>query len=243
MERVNRHGFVEVSHLSKILNISPTTLRRDLQKLEERKLLIRTYGGAISNEESKARYSFARAEVEHKEEKRKIGVVAANMIKEGDTVILGPGTTTMEIARNVKDKQKLVMITDSIDIAYELEGNSNITVILTGGVLREESHSLVGHVVEQVLGQMYADKLFLPVAGITISEGATNLDMFTVSVKKAMISTAREVIVVADSSKIGKRNLVPLTPLSAINKIITDDNAPPKEIEAFQRKGIEVIVC
>jgi len=206
-------------------------------------MLVRIYGGAISNDESKARYSFSLAKIGYQEEKRRIGVVAANMIKEGDTVILGPGTTTIEIARNLKDKQKLVIITDSIDIAYELEGSSNITVILTGGVLRGESHSLVGHVAEQVLGEMYADKLFLPIAGITASEGAANLDMFTISIKRVMISVVKEVIVVADSSKIGKRNLIPLTPLSTINKIITDDNAPPKEIEVFRRKGIEVIVC
>jgi DeoR family transcriptional regulator of aga operon len=240
LQNINNNGSASVEELVKRFGVSSVTIRNDLNYLEERGFIHRTYGGAMtrdfvafdSTQKEKAKH--------HVEEKKRIGAAAADLIFDGDSIILDSGTTTLAIARNIKTRKNLTVMTNAINIAVELAGIAGITVMLTGGTLREKSFSLVGPHAESVLKEFYFDKLFLGVDGFDIHFGLTTPNLLEAQLNRMMVDYAKEVIVVVDSSKFRRRSLSVISTLERIHKVITDKKIPQDCLAALRDRSIEV---
>ena len=226
LELLEKHGQVAVPDLSKRFKTSEVTIRNDLKALHERGLIRRAHGGAVKAATVSMDPSLkVKAEL-HADEKRRIGAAAADMINDGDSIILDSGTTTQQIARQIKHKKDLKVITNGLNIAMELFGAKDIQLIFLGGVIRQNSLSAVGHFAEDILAQLSADKLFLAVDACDLDFGLSTPNVEESQVNQVMARIAREKILVADSSKFGKRSLSRIVPLSDIDVIVTDRGLP-----------------
>jgi DeoR/GlpR family transcriptional regulator of sugar metabolism len=179
--------------------------------------------------------------MEHTEEKDRIGQVAAQLVLDGETIFLGSGTTTQAVARHLENKRNLTVITNALNIANQLADNPNITVIITGGVLRHSEFSMIGHIVEQTLKELRADKAIISMHAVSIEEGLTNDNLLETITDRVIIHFAREVILVADHSKFGRATTGIIAPITAVHKIITDDQTPQEMIQQVCDLGITVI--
>lgn len=240
---LDTNGQVDVQQLSDLFKVSCVTIRNDLAYLENKNLLYRTRGGAIRQTKIAIDLALSEKARKNQEQKRKISLKAIELIHEGDTIILDSGTTTMEIARQLKNFQSLTVITNALPIATELAGHQGIEIIMPGGVLREKSFSLVGSQAERNLRDFYCDKLFLGVDGIDTTAGVYTPSVAEAQVNRIMVEIAREAIVVTDSSKFGKRSLAFIVPLDKIQRVITDEGIPEKDKQNLLAQNIEVIIA
>lgn len=240
---LKEHKAASIGLLAEIFKTSLNTIRRDLKGLEEEGLIKCVYGGAILNDNSSLdRPLIARRQEAH-EEKIRIAYKAVELIKNGDTIILDAGTTTEEIAKVLKEKRlNITVITNALNISQVLIEEPNITVTLCGGILMDKTYSLIGFAAEQFFQGIHADKLFLSAGGVSIEGGLTNPNIFEIPVKKAMIKSAREVILVAHSAKFGRDTLVSFAPLDSVDKLITDNKISPQLRAELEDRGLEVIV-
>lgn len=243
IREIRQNGIVRVSDLSELFDVSQNTIRRDLQKLEKEGLIKRTHGGAVVDGFYDIDLPFAIREDKYREEKQRIGKRAAEMIEDGETIILDAGTTVAQIARNIKNKRHLTMITNAVNVALELANCRDIVTILTGGIIREITNCLVGFPAEKFLNETHVDKTFLAAGGITINEGLTNPNPFEVQVKKAMIKAAREVILAVTHNKFSVKALAPIAPVRVVHKIVTGNEVSQREIDTFQRRDIQIILA
>ncbi len=163
LELIGERGKVEVGELSRLFQISEVTIRTDLKNLHKRGLVRRAHGGAVRVETVSVDASLQVKAALHADEKQRIGAAAAALIKDGDSVILDSGTTTQHIAKQIKDRKDLTVITNGINVAMELLGAKDVRLVLLGGMVRQNSYSAVGHFAEDMLRQLSADKLFLAV--------------------------------------------------------------------------------
>ncbi|MGQ9632417.1 MAG: DeoR/GlpR family DNA-binding transcription regulator [bacterium] len=241
VQLLDKAGAVKTTELCEKLKVSDMTIRRDLERLEKEGLLKRVHGGAIINKEALSTSLDARMAL-HQKEKESIGTKAAEMIEDGDTIILDSGSTTLQIARRIGNNRNLNVVTNAINVAAELANKRGINVILTGGILRDVTLSLVGSIAEHTLKEFKVNKTFLAMEGVSVEAGLTN-SLMEVPIKRIMIQMAKEVILVADHSKIGKVVFAYVAPITAVHKFITDSGASPDDIKAIQAKGIEVIIA
>jgi len=235
------NGVVTVTELGELLGVSGMTIRRDLDALEEMVLLRRIHGGAVSYQRVIDEKPFRQRGGEFNREKETIGRLAAHLIRDGERIILDAGTTTLQVARNLAGKKDLTAVTNALPVAEELCHRLQVSTILLGGMLKQKERCTVGPTVVEALSRLSVDKLFLSAAGFSVDRGATDPDLWEVEVKRAMIRAAREVILVADSSKWGTVNLVQIAPLNAIHKIVTDDHVPAAVVEEIEAEGVEVV--
>lgn len=236
---LQRDGRVLVSSIAEHFAVSSVTARNDLLVLHKRGLLQRVHGGAIAPGFAAEDRALREKTALHSREKAAIAQAAARLVQPRETIILDSGSTTTEVARVLRTISPLTVITNAVNIASELVG-SPIDVVLSGGSLRENAFSLVGPIAEETLAQFNADRLFLGVDGIDATHGITTPNMLESKVNRVMISIAREVVVVTDSSKFGRRSLCQIAPLRAVHRIITDRGAPPSELKRLRDAGIEV---
>ena len=239
---INQNGRVSVEELSKQFKVSAVTIRNDLNFLEEKGLVHRAYGGALTRDTVAFDTAINEKQKLHAEDKKRIGKAAAEMIHDGDSIILDSGTTTMEIAKNLRGKKDITVITNAINIATELAGMSDISLIMTGGTLRETSFSLVGPHAESVLKEFYFDTCFLGVDGFDIKFGLTTPNLLEARLNRLMVERARETIAVMDSSKFTHQSLSLIVELDKIQKIITDTNISQDCLAALREMNIEVIL-
>jgi DeoR family transcriptional regulator, fructose operon transcriptional repressor len=239
-ELLKNKSSIKVNELSNIFNVSESTIRRDLQEMEEKGLLTRTHGGAVSAEKTNFELSFKEKADKRYAEKLNIGKIAAAMIEDGDTIILDSGTTTLQVARYIKAKN-ITVITNSIDIASELSTRSDIELIVTGGVLRITTRAMVGQITEGALKNFRVDKAFIGSNGISMEEGITTPNIMEAHSKKEMIKAASKVIIVADSSKFNQVSLAVICPVKAVNLIITSSNLNEEVIKEYKEAGVEII--
>ncbi len=230
-----------VNEISEMFRVSSVTIRKDLEVLEKRGMLNRVHGGAIKNHSSVMDLALNEKEQIHTKEKIKIAKSAEQFIEERDVIILDSGSTTTQLARLLKFKKDLTVITNAVNIATEL-ASGEVSVILTGGILREKSFSLVGPMAEDSLKKYTADKLFLGVDGIDFRFGLTTPNLQEAKVNQMMMEAAEEVIVLADSSKFGRRSIGVINKVKAIDKLITDSRLSAEDQEKLASLGIEVIV-
>jgi DeoR family transcriptional regulator of aga operon len=235
---VQKDGRVLVSELAQRLRISQITIRKDLEYLQSRGLVQRTHGGALPPQSGTlSDPSFPEKQDRNSEQKRRIAAAAAEMVEEGQCIILDSGTTTMRIAQALKRFAQLTVVTNAINIAAELT-TTDFDVILTGGTLRKNSHSLVGPLAEDLLAEMHADILFLGVDGFDAESGVTTPNVQESRVNRAMVKCAKRVIVVCDSTKFSRRSFSRIVPTSAIHHVITDRAAPDSVCEALRNQNI-----
>jgi len=242
LELMHRDGRVLVKDLARHFKISQITIRKDLEILDTQGAVQRTHGGALPVQAGALLDPTLREKEKlHRKEKLRIAEAAAKMVEEGQSVLLDSGTTTTAIARALKDASRLTVITNSINIAAELAG-THVEVILTGGMLRKNSFSLVGPLAEQTLRQLSADILFLGVDGFDTRAGLFTPNLLEAQVNRAMIEISRRTIAVCDSSKFGRRSLCNIMPVSAVHEIITDNLIPKSDLRALKEAGIKVTV-
>jgi DeoR family transcriptional regulator, aga operon transcriptional repressor len=235
---------ITVGELSKRFRVSKITIRSDLKVLEAKGRLVRTHGGALILTDEKHDLPFEVKETRNREEKFLIGKAAADLINDGQTIILDSGTTTMEIARHIKDKSFsfLTVITNALNIAMEISRVPNLQVIMISGTMRKTLYSFVGPLAEDVLNQFNADCLFLAVDGVDIRNGMSTPDILEARYKKKMIDVSKRVILVADSSKFGKRNLSFIAPIEKADIFITDSKIRNSDLEELKNRGVEMII-
>lgn len=226
VEMVSRNGKVTVAELCEALAVSQVTIRRDLERLEEEKLLLRTHGGAIAPERqlplAVQEKSFSEKEEAYVREKERIAEAASQLVSDDEAILLTPGTTNMFLARKLIGKKRLTVVTNAANIAMQIGHQADWNVILTGGKMRQKSFALVGPMAESSLSKVKVDKLFLGVDGWDPQAGLTTPNLEEASVNRQMISIARQVILVADHSKFGRVCFAQIAGLESVHTIITD---------------------
>ena len=245
LRQLRMAGKVSVEDLAERIGVSTSTVRRDLQDLEYRGLLRRTHGGAIIVENffyEPFRHvsSFHLQEQQMQEEKRRIGLVAAELIGNGETISLCAGTTTTQVARSMRHRAGIKIITNSVNIALELSNRSDLQVVLTGGLLSGEWFALVGPSAIQQVSEYFVDKVFVGVDGIDAERGITDDDPAEAAVHHAMLAQARQKIVVADHTKLGKVETSLVWPLKGLDVLVTDAEASEDSLAPFRERGIDV---
>ncbi|MDP9158620.1 MAG: transcriptional repressor AgaR [Acidobacteriota bacterium] len=240
LDVLNRVGRVVVSDLAQQFEASQVTIRKDLDALYARGLIDRTHGGALPARGGAFKdLTLREKEKLYSKEKLHIAAAAISKVKEGQVIILDSGTTTTAIARALRNFRQLTVITNAVNIAVELAGTT-IEVILTGGMLRKNSFSLVGSIAEDVLRHLNADILFLGVDGIDVTYGLSTPNLPEAKVNRVMSEAAKRTVVVCDSSKFGRRSLSHILPLSAFQEVITDRGVSKSDLRALKKAGIEV---
>jgi DeoR family transcriptional regulator of aga operon len=232
-------GSVEVAELASRFAVSAATIRRDLELLEEQRLLARTHGGAVTMGvlyELPLRYKGAR----HQDETRRIALAAAASIADGMSVGLTGGTTCTELARELVDRERLTVVTNALNIASELAVRPNLKLVVTGGTARPESYELVGPLAEQSLSGLHLDLVVIGVDGIDAQAGCTTHQEVEAHTDLALIERAERVIVVADSSKIGNIAFAQICPVARIDALITDRGANVRSLRALRDAGVTV---
>jgi DeoR family transcriptional regulator, aga operon transcriptional repressor len=241
LERLSSDGSVSVVDIATALEVSTATIRRDLRLLEEQHLLGRTHGGAVPQGvlyELPLRYKSTR----QPEQKLRIAREAATRVLEGWAIGLTGGTTTTEVARALVDRARLTVVTNALNIASELAVRPNLKLVVTGGVARPESYELVGPIAEASLQGLNLDVVFLAVDGISPDAGLTTHHEIEAGTNRALMERARRVIVVADSSKIGRVTFARICDLAGVDELITDDGADREAIAAVEAGGVPVTI-
>lgn len=239
LEELSSDGTVGVTELVGSLGVSAATVRRDLELLEQQKLLARTHGGAVAQGvlyELPLRYKSAR----HQDEKRRIATAAARLVEDGAAIGLTGGTTTTEVARAVIERERLTVVTNALNIASELAIRPNLKLVVTGGYARTESYELVGPLAEQSLAGLNLDVVFLGTDGISAEAGLTTHHEVEAHTDLALIDRARRVVVVADSSKIGRVAFAQICRVERVHALITDADADPRLVAGLREAGVEV---
>lgn len=238
---VQKQGAIRVTTLCQELNVSAVTIRNDLIELEKQGVLARSHGGAIMTGSSRLGYErpFHEQQEHFAAEKERIGRYAANLVTDGDIIILDVGTTTTQVARHLPAECHVTVVTNSLNIALELERFPKVTVLVIGGTLRPLQHSLVNPYATLLLSQVHADKLFLGCNGISAQAGVTNANLQEAEVKQAMLKAAKQVIVVADGSKVGGVAAAHIANLTDIDLLVTDKKANPQELAKIGKEGIQ----
>lgn len=240
MEMLEEKNRVKVSELTEHFSVSESTIRRDLQDMEEKGMLARTHGGAVKNPKANLEPSFQEKEVSHQGDKAIIGQLAASLIKDGDSIVIDAGTTTLELAKHIQAKD-ITAITNSMDVAKILSEKEGVEVILTGGLFRNNTRSMVGPVCEQTLRQFRPDKAFLGMNGIALKDGLTTPNLLEAATKSAMLYSAKKVYVLADPSKFGKVNLSVVAPVKDVSAIVTTSSLGQEIMTAYKENGIKLI--
>lgn len=240
--RVN--GKVSVPELVEHFNVSPATIRNDLRDLVHQGLIKRTHGGAIPVNTFKAGFELdsAHKEVTNLLQKQIIAKEANQYIDEGDIILLDTGSTTMELAKLLKDRQNIMIIVNDIEIARVLEDSEN-QVVLIGGNLRKKFHCTVGPLATKMLSSLNVDKVFLGTNAFSLEKGCTTPDINQAEVKQLMIDISNRIYLLCDSSKIGKHSFVQFSSVQDIDMLITDTDTESSVVDELDSQGVEVIIA
>ena len=243
---LQKSGRVSVDSLSEQMDVSVVTIRRDLDALEQKGLLQRTHGGAVSIEplfyEPFRRDQSFMAQVERAaEEKRRIGRAAAALITPGETIALTPGTTTTEVIRGLPMNYNITVVTNTVNVAMELSKRKDVYVFVTGGHLHGEWFSLVGSAALKSLENMLINTMFIGADGMDANWGASCFNADEAELNSTMMRLSRRRVAVVDSEKLGVVANWRICKASELNILVTDTKATDSEIEPFQKLGVEVM--
>jgi DeoR/GlpR family transcriptional regulator of sugar metabolism len=242
LDRLRTAGNVLVADLASDLATSEMTIRRDLRLLESEGLVRRVHGGALLVPSRAYEPTFREKSRQFVEEKRRIGAAAAAMVEPGDTIILSPGTTTMELARHLSIARNVTVITSAVNIAAELASYPEIDVIVTGGHMRGTTYALVGSLAEETMRGLHVNKLFLGGNGLTVEHGLTTPDLSVATTDRALLHSAERTIVTVDHSKIGRTSMCQTAAIEQIHVLVTDSGIGAEQRRVFERAGLEVVV-
>ncbi|MGH9613094.1 MAG: transcriptional repressor AgaR [Bryobacteraceae bacterium] len=244
VQRIEQQGRVTVVALAKRFGVSAVTIRSDLEVLSNRRLLVRSHGGAFRPVDEHHEFPLNVKRSIHHAEKVRIGRAAAALVRPHQTVTLDSGTTTPEVAASLRKRglEAVTVITHALNVAVELVEAPNISLIMIGGVLRRVSRSFVGPQAERMIRELHADHFFLAVDGLDLETGLSTPDVLEAQLNALMMTGAREVTVVTDASKIGRRSLSVIAEVRAAHRIVTDDRISRENLQALRGLGVEVIV-
>jgi DeoR family fructose operon transcriptional repressor len=231
---------VRVGELSHNFGISESTVRRDLQEMEDAGLIQRTHGGAILAQ-SGYELTFQEKGVRLLAEKQKIAKCAANLVEDGESVLLDAGTTTLEIARALQGK-RITVATNSIEVAQIFAEDADVEVLVLGGTWRKSTRSLVGYLTNETLRRIHFDKVFLAANGVEANLGVTTPNSMEAETKRHMVQAGKQIILVVDHSKIGQKGLYKICGLDEVDLLITDNQIDAAELEIL-RNNTQVIVA
>lgn len=231
---------VLVSELAVHYGVTEETIRRDLEKLEKDGYATKTYGGAIWGNSTKTDLSYTIRNKTNVEAKNAIADIAALLIEDGDHLMLDDSSTSLYVARKLKEKKNLTVITNSVELIVEFANMENWTIISTGGTLKPDSLALIGPLPSQMLSSYHVDKVILSCKGIDAKAGITDSSEYHAQTKQAMIRSAKKRILVLDGTKFDKISFVEIAPLDQVDVIITNAKPSGEWMDHFRRKGIEV---
>ena len=240
-----KNGKISVGELAEILEVSVATVRRDLAALQKTGGLRRTHGGAISLEpllyEPFRHDATFQGQIEKQtEEKRRIGIAAAALIEDGDVIALTAGTTTTYVARSIRNEHRITLVTSTVNVAMELSGRSNLSVIVTGGMLHGSWFSLIGPPAIHAMSQLVVDKVFLGVDGLSLEHGLTTFYLEEAALNAVMIRQAKQRIVVADHTKFHLLAHHVFGSVQDVNLLVTGIETPASVIDAYRARGVDV---
>ena len=243
LDWIQEEGSARVRDLAVAFQVSEATIRQDLERLEQDGQITREHGGAFLNTVPAQVGTMTLHHQENMEEKRRIGALAAELVKDGETIILDAGTTTTEIAQRLVTRKNLTVITNALNIAIILGAVPGNAVHMPGGQFKAPTLSLSGDKSVEYFRNIFAGKLFLATAGVALDAGLTYPSFADLQLKEAMIRAASRVYLVADSSKINKSSFTRLGSLEMIHSFITDDGISEPDANAFRARGIEVLIA
>ena len=241
------HGKTSVEDLTAVFGTSPASVRRDLVRLEERGLVHRTHGGAMLAEPTiyepfRFDASFRIREDRFAAEKQRIAKAAAALVQENETIGFTAGTTTTQVARSLRNRTNLHIITNAVNIGMELSSSNGLDTMLTGGSMRwADAFTLIGPSAIESLNVVVMDRVFVGVCGVDSERGATTIEADEAAVFRAMTRQAKQVVVVADSSKVGMVSPAVICGVTDIDMLITDDGISEDALAAFLKCGVQVI--
>ncbi|HTZ45925.1 MAG TPA: DeoR/GlpR family DNA-binding transcription regulator [Jatrophihabitans sp.] len=246
LDEMAEHGHVDVEQMADRLQVSASTIRRDLAQLTEQQLVTRTRGGAVAagvSYDLPMRYKASK----HQPEQLRIGQAAARLVHDGDVVGLTGGATTTEVARGLAARGPagpagaITVVTNAVNIAGELIVRRNVTLLLLGGLAKPQSFDLVGPFATEMLGQLDLDVAMIGVDAIDPDAGVKSLDPDGAQVAKLMAARSRRTVVVSDSSKLHARALARICEWSQVQVLVTDTAAPAADLDRVRAHGVEVI--
>jgi len=239
---LERMGRLSVAQICEQFNISEATARRDLETLSEQGLVQRVHGGAILGRQAAPEEPILRRSHEQEEEKERIGRATAALVQDGETVFLGSGTTVLQVAQHLVTRN-ITVITNSLPVINLMSEKENISLIALGGMLRDSELSFIGHITEQALYEVRADKVIIGIRAISLEQGLTNDYLPETLTDRAILNAGRETIIVADHTKCGVMSTAFVAPLTAMHTLVTDDRTDTGFIEALRSQGVEVIIA
>lgn len=243
LQRLKENGRVNIQELSELMEVSGVTIRKDLKLLEEKNLLFRTRGGGSLNNPYAVERPINEKALINADEKRKIARAAAELTAENDSIIIGSGTTVFGLAHYLYPATRLTVITPAVNVTLELSNRPNVEVWQLGGFVRQSSSSVAGPSAESTLEGISCGLLFLGVDGIDPDFGLSITNLTETSLNQKMIESAREVVVMADSSKFGRRGLGRVCGLEQVHYIVTDKAVKAQTVTLMEEKGIKMIIA
>jgi len=241
LEMIKKEKKLKVADLKDIFKVSNVTISSDLNYLEKKGLIDKSFGyaeikGGVS--------SFTDGtDIVNFEEKKKIGRAAVDLVADNESIAIYTGSTGLQLARAIKDVKNLIVVTSSIQIAYELGLKPNIKIILLGGFYSPQYLAIYGDQAIKQLDNYNIDKLFLSANGVSVNDGVTIDEPFEAELNRALIRNAKKVIVLADYSKIGITRFISVAPIDRVDIVVTDDKAPKEEVKRLRGKGVEVVIA
>ena len=243
LQLVERHQRISVADICTTFNISTATARRDLDALAGEGKVQRVHGGAIALIQTQTEQPILQRQREQTDEKIRIGQAAAALVQDGETVFLGSGTTVLYVARSLRGRRDLTVLTNSLPVINTLAGIDGIRIICLGGMLRDSELSFIGHITELALGEVRADKVFIGTRAISLEYGLTHEYLPETMTDRAILKAGKEIIVLADHTKFGHAATVLLSPLERIHTIVTDEQVPQDFADIVQSKGIRLVIA
>jgi DeoR/GlpR family transcriptional regulator of sugar metabolism len=237
---IRDRGVIRIEDLCRQLKVSPATVRRDLDQLEQSGAIRRVHGGAVSVESRMDEPVFADKTSLAAREKRRIAEAALAFVEPGDTIYLDGGSTVLELARLLRDRTNVTVVTNSLYAAHELAGRGPRLMVI-GGELRRLSQTMVGPLTRLILHELHLDKAFMGTIGFTLKEGLTTTDPGEAFTKELVMGQARQVVVLADSSKAGKLSFARAGHWDKVHALITDQQLDRNFAKELIKTGIKLV--
>jgi DeoR/GlpR family transcriptional regulator of sugar metabolism len=243
LDRVRQNGRAEVGELSERFGVSEITTRRDLKELEEQGLVRRVHGGVVYPVQLQNEVPVIQRMTERHSYKERIAQATAALVQDNDSVFIGSGSTTALVAKLLKGRKGLSVVTNALTVANELANEKDMNIVILGGMLRATELSMIGHITEQALSEVRVDKVIIGIRAIDLRAGLTNDYLPEVMTDRAILDIGSQVILVADHSKFGKVASAFLAPVERITTVVTDDRTDAGILETLRRQGIAVKVA
>jgi DeoR family transcriptional regulator of aga operon len=243
LQIIDQQGRIAVTQVSDQFSVSLATARRDLEALAEQGRVHRVHGGAIAIRQAPPEAPVVQRLAEQAEEKQRIGQLAASLVNDGETIFLSSGTTVLEVARHLRQHRRLTVITNSLLVINALADLPDLTLIGLGGLFRPSELSFIGHVAEQSLNEVRADKVIFGVRAVDVEQGLTSAYLPETMTDRAILRIGREVLVVADHTKCGRVSTAFVAPLSVVHTLITGSEVAPEFAAALTAQGLRVLTA